>query len=258
VRIRTITIDFWGTLLFDGPASDDRYKRWRLGDFEKILDGIGVRASPAVLDRAYERCGSFLASVWSECRDVPAEAHVRAILDAIDPQLGDRLSPETRAALLDAYARPALMVPPTVDDGARTALETLCSRGYTLAVVSNTMRTPGVTLRKLLERYRLLACFTHTTFSDEVGIRKPAPEIFHLTLRAVGGEPDHAVHVGDDLVLDVQGARAAGMRVIQVSSTAPKGLGFPGPDGVIPRLALLPDAIARLEGETGGETGRRR
>ena len=248
MRIRTITIDFWGTLLFDGPASDDRYKRRRLGDFEKILSGIGVRASAPGLERAYDECGAFLARVWSECRDVPAEAHVRAILDALDPRLADQLSPETKTALLDAYARPALMVPPTVDDGARSALEALCARGYTLAVVSNTMRTPGLALRKLLERYGLLACFTHTTFSDEVGIRKPAPEIFHLTLRAVGGEPEGAVHVGDDLVLDVQGARAAGMRVIQVTSTAPRVLGFPGPDGVIPRLARLPDAIARLEG----------
>jgi HAD superfamily hydrolase (TIGR01509 family) len=248
VKIRTITIDFWGTLLFDGPASDERYKRWRMGDFEKILGGIGVRATPQGLDRAYEKCGSFLARVWSDCRDVPAEAHVRTILDAIDPGLGDRLSPETRTALLDAYAGPALTVPPTVDDGARTALETLCSQGYILAVVSNTMRTPGVTLRKLLERYRLLGCFKHTTFSDEVGIRKPDPEIFHLTLRAVGGEPESAVHVGDDMVLDVHGARAAGMRVIHVSRAAPTALGPPGPDGVIPRLALLPTAIARLGG----------
>jgi putative hydrolase of the HAD superfamily len=151
------------------------------------------------------------------------------------------------AMLTEAYARPALLVPPTVDESARAAFAALTGRGYTLALVSNIMRTPGVTLRRLLEHYGLLRYFRHTTFSDEVGVRKPDPEIFALTLRAVGAEPEGAVHVGDDEVLDVQGARAAGMRVIQVTSDPPRPLGPWGPDGVIPRLGGLPDAIARLE-----------
>jgi len=102
-------------------------------------------------------------------------------------------------------------------------------------------------LRRLLERYRLLGCFRHTTFSDEVGVRKPDPEIFALTLRAVGGDPATAVHVGDDEVLDVQGARAAGMRVIQVTGLSLQALGAPRPDAAIASLAALPDAIARLD-----------
>ena len=134
-----------------------------------------------------------------------------------------------------------------MDGSARAALATLAGHGYTLALVSNIMRTPGVTLRKLLERFGLLGYFRHTTFSDEVGVRKPDPEIFALTLRAVGAGPESAVHVGDDEVLDVQGARAAGMRAIQVTSNAPRALGLLSPDGVIPRLAGLPDAIAQLE-----------
>jgi putative hydrolase of the HAD superfamily len=247
VTIRTVTIDFWGTLLFDGPASDERYRRRRMADFQKILAIAGVGVTAAELDRAYDASGSYLARVWSAHRDVPAEAHVTAVLDAVDPALGATLSPEVRDALLDAYARPALLVPPAVDDGALAALEGLCARGYALAVVSNTMRTPGATLRKLLERYRLLGCFKHTTFSDEVGIRKPDPEIFHLTLRAIGAEPDHAVHVGDDPILDVHGARAAGMRVIQVTSAPLEALGVRGPDAVIPAMAGLPDAIAALD-----------
>jgi putative hydrolase of the HAD superfamily len=109
------------------------------------------------------------------------------------------------------------------------------------------MRTPGATLRKVLARYGLLDCFAHTTFSDEVGVRKPDPAIFALTLRAVGGEPETAVHVGDDAILDVRGAQAAGLRVIQVTSGSRRAAVGPGPDAVIPRLAGLPDAIAELE-----------
>ena len=138
----------------------------------------------AALDNAYDASGSYLGRIWSTRRDVPVQEHVAAILRAVDPALPDRLAPALLRELIEAYSRPILMVPPSVDDGARTALEALRERGYTLALISNTMRTPGVTLRKLLARYRLLDCFAHTTFSDEVGIRKPDPAIFVLTLRA--------------------------------------------------------------------------
>jgi HAD superfamily hydrolase (TIGR01509 family) len=139
------------------------------------------------------------------------------------------------------------MVPPSVDDGARAALERLRGRGIVLALVSNTMRTPGSTLRTLLERLGLLACFAHTTFSDEVGVRKPDRQIFALTLRALGVEPAAAVHVGDDSILDVLGGRAAGLRTILVTSASPKAQGAQRPDAVIRSLATLPDAIAALD-----------
>ena len=248
MKIRTITIDFWGTLLFDGPGSDNRYKRRRMADFEAILKAEGVPATASALDRAYDASGNFLAGVWATYRDVPVDAHVKAIVDAVDPGLYDDLRASARAALIDAYARPALLVPPTVDDGALAALETLCARGYTLAVVSNTMRTPGATLRKLLERFGIAGCFKHATFSDEVGIRKPDPKIFHLTLQAVGGDVESSLHVGDDAVLDVGGARAAGMRAIQVTDAPLRALGVLAPVAVIRSMATLPEAIASLGG----------
>ena len=246
MKVKTITIDLWGTLLFDGPASDNRYKKRRLADFEPLLAATGMPVSAAALDRAYDESGSYLSRIWATHRDVPVDDHVRAILAAVDPGLPRRVPPAMMTALVDAYARPILIVPPAVDDGALAALETLNGGGYTLALVSNIMRTPGATLRRLLERFRLLGYFKHTTFSDEVGIRKPAPEIFQLTLRAVAGEPGTAVHVGDDAILDVQGARAAGMRVIQVISSV-RALGAQRPDLAISRLAELPEAIEQLE-----------
>jgi putative hydrolase of the HAD superfamily len=240
-------VDFWGTLLLDLPSSDNRYKRRRMADFETILGGIGVKATPVALDRAYEDSASFLGRVWSQNKDVPALEHVRAILAAVDPGLPARVPGEAMIALVDAYARPALLVPPSVDEGARPALAQLRARGVIVALVSNTMRTPGAVLRKVLARFGILEHFAHTTFSDEVGIRKPDPEIFALTLRALQVDPASAVHVGDDPILDVLGARRAGLRVIQVTSASLKALGARRPDAVIPSLATLPDAIASLD-----------
>jgi HAD superfamily hydrolase (TIGR01509 family) len=246
VIVRAVTVDFWGTLLVDSPASDDRYRIRRLHAFETILAGAGVRVSAAVLDRAYEASSVYLSRIWAQHRDVPVADHVRAIVGGVDSALPARLPADVLAALIDAYATPALLVPPAVDDGAPKALSALREEGYTLAIVSNTMRTPGATLRRLLDRFGLLRHFAHTVFSDEVGIRKPDPAIFLGALRAIGCEPEAAIHVGDDGVLDVAGARAAGMRVIQVTGASIKALGARRPDAVIPSLSELPDAVARL------------
>ncbi|HET7343305.1 MAG TPA: HAD family hydrolase [Methylomirabilota bacterium] len=245
--MRAVTLDFWGTLLFDPPGSDNRYKRRRMADFETVLGGIGVKASAAALDRAYDDSAGYLARVWADNRDVPVAEHVRAILGALDKGLPARVPGDVLQSLIQAYTRPILLVPPAIDDGARPALERLRGRGIALALISNTMRTPGAVLRTLLERWGVLACFAHTTFSDEVGVRKPDRAIFAEALRALGVEPAAAVHVGDDAVLDVLGARAAGLRTIQVTSASLKALGAQRPDAVIPSLAALPEAIAALE-----------
>ena len=249
MSVRAITVDFWGTILLDPPSSDNRYKARRLRDFENILGGAGVRVSGAALDRAYEASAVHLSRIWAKYRDVPVTDHVRVIVAGVDSRLPGRLPADVLAALVDAYARPALIVPPAVDEGALKALSALRESGYTLALVSNTMRTPGATLRKILERFGLLRCFAHTVFSDEIGIRKPDPAIFLGALRAIGGEPSTAIHVGDDGLLDVGGARAAGMRVIQITNVPLKALGGRRPDAAIPSLSALPDAVAKLASE---------
>jgi len=46
----------------------------------------------------------------------------------------------------------------------------------------------------------------------EFGIGKPDPRIFHEACRRLGCAPGEVLHVGDDLVLDVHGARSAGLQ----------------------------------------------
>jgi putative hydrolase of the HAD superfamily len=247
--IRFVTVDLWGTLFLDPPASDNRYRSSRLTAFDSILRREGRAFSMARLEEAYEDSAGYLRRLWTANRDVPVAEHVRAILRALDRELGETIGADRLDALVHAYTRPALIVPPAFDETARPGLERLRARGVTLALISNTMRTPGAVIRAVLDRAGLLACFAHTTFSDEVGIRKPAPEIFQDTLRRVGGAPAGAVHVGDDAVLDVDGARAAGLRVVQIV-----GRDTPGRPGAADRtitcLGELPEAIVSLETES--------
>ena len=53
-----------------------------------------------------------------------------------------------------------------------------------------------------------------TASSAVVGAAKPAPDVFREALRLAGVEAAEAVHVGDSLEGDVEGARAAGVRAI--------------------------------------------
>lgn len=61
--------------------------------------------------------------------------------------------------------------------------------------------------------------------SEEVGVAKPAPEMFREALRRAGVTPDHAVMLGDSWAADITGARAAGLRVVWFNpeqATAPE------------------------------------
>ncbi len=63
-----------------------------------------------------------------------------------------------------------------------------------------------------LARIGLRAHFRHCLSARECGFAKPAAAIFHDACARLGLAPQHVLHVGDDPLLDVIGARAAGLR----------------------------------------------
>jgi FMN phosphatase YigB (HAD superfamily) len=69
--------------------------------------------------------------------------------------------------------------------------------------------------------------------------------MFRWVLDAAVMEPSGAVHVGDDAVTDVGGARSAGMRAIHfVPDASIRGVEA---DAVLRRFADLPALVARLD-----------
>lgn len=242
--IKGVTIDLWGTLLLDSPAADERYRCERLVRMGEVLAERGIEVPLPVLARGYDESRRQLVKIWRELRDVPVERHVALLLHAVDAALPGRLDADGLAALAWAYASPALDAPPPVDPGAAAALTWLNERGIGVCLVSNTLRTPGTVLRRILKNEGLLDSFTSMVFSDECGIRKPATGIFHEALKRLGVAPQHAVHVGDDIRLDVEGARLANMRVIHLGG----GHAYDGmPDASIQSLNELPAAVDWLE-----------
>ena len=170
---------------------------------------------------------------------------MRVFLEALDPALPAALPPADRAAVDQAYATHVLTHSPVVAAGAIEAIRTLAARGLALAIISNTGRTPGTVLRRLLARAGVLDAFAVLSFSDERGVRKPDAAIFQRTLAEARCEPGSAVHVGDDPLTDVAGARAAGMRALHyVPGDRP---GAEAADAVVRHLGLLPAVVETLD-----------
>ncbi len=63
-----------------------------------------------------------------------------------------------------------------------------------------------------LQRVGLAAFFRASISAREFGVGKPDARIFHAAAGALDLAPEQVLHVGDDTVLDVLGARNAGMQ----------------------------------------------
>lgn len=53
--------------------------------------------------------------------------------------------------------------------------------------------------------------FETLTVSEEVGVKKPNPEIFRYALQKAHATPEESLMIGDEMAVDIDGARAAGI-----------------------------------------------
>ena len=87
------------------------------------------------------------------------------------------------------------------------------ARGYRTAVVTNNVKEYGEGWKRMVPVDDL---FEVIIDSSAVGVRKPNPRIFQLTLDALGGmPPDEAVLV-DDALGNITAAKALGMHAVLV------------------------------------------
>jgi putative hydrolase of the HAD superfamily len=115
-------------------------------------------------------------------------------------------------------------------------LTALAERGVQLAVVSNW----DSRLVRILDALAVTPLVHTVAVSAVEGVRKPGPRIFAQTLERLGVSPEEAIMVGDSLVDDVGGARAAGLTGVLIQRGREPA---PAPEGVhaIRSLAELLD-----------------
>ncbi len=189
---------------------------------------------PSVPDIVLAVCAERGLPITRECLDrhLPAaEAHLRGLVRANPITWSDNatigstwtsyftelLRPCLRvdAAELAAAARHAQRV---FDDASSYALfpdvfpvlTILRERGLTLGVISDW----GIGLGLILRHLDLVRFFDFAVVSASLRMAKPNPGLFETALRRADAIPDYAVHIGDSYILDVLGARAAGITPI--------------------------------------------
>jgi phosphoglycolate phosphatase len=126
-----------------------------------------------------------------------------------------------------------------------SVLDGLGADGCRLAVCTNKLEFLSV---RLLEELKLSHHFVAICGQDTFGVQKPDPEMLRQTILRAGGEPTHAIMVGDSEI-DVRTSRAAAVSVIAVDfgySEVP--IATLNPDRLISSFAELPAAIAEIEG----------
>lgn len=236
-----VTFDFWETLVQDTPENLVRASARRVQSLAELLASAGCAHPSDAVEAAHERCWTLMTErFWTTDREPTIQDQVRLFFECLESGICERLDAASFARAVDAYGTPALEYPPGPMPGAVEALRALSARGIRLGIVSNTGRTPGVVLRRILERHDMLRYFDTVaiTYSDEVGFRKPDARIFARALDALKVEPARALHVGDNPDADVVGARRVGMRAAHYTF----GGATPSPvaDLIVHDLADLP------------------
>ncbi len=210
--------------------------------YGRIFADDGARFTPLELRNA-------LTATWIEIqREKPGDRYggvrgepefwrdflrrVRLLLD------GGPLSEEAFGRLALHFRQPGVWA---VYEDVRPTLDGLAARGIPLAVVSNW----DSHLPRLLEEQDLSRYFRTVSVSAIEETGKPGAEIFRRTCERMGVEAAEALHVGDSLRDDFEGARAAGLQALLLDRRGDHR-------DVAERIVSLAEIPARLEPPPGG------
>ena len=225
----------WGETLVHFEWDDELLAEGHAAGLEAL--GREEEAEEFTRRFAEERLPALLAE--GAAGHVDYEAELRALLGEVTDDELDRFLDAEHEAWRPAHA---------LVDTAHALLETLRDRKLRLAVVANTWPDPARLVRRDLEELGVADRVDRIVLSGEVGVRKPAPEIFELALAQLGLDPLEALFVGDRLADDVAGAAAVGMATAQALWFRADEGGEVEPDF----LAFTPADVLTAEKRLGG------
>lgn len=217
--------------------------------------------------------GQRMLDAWAEVSEREYDRFLTGLVD-FDQMLVERmtavvgvLDPAGRQALdpveLERIRNESIFTHYRPYDDVLPALSRLRIAGVPIGVVSN---SDGAYQRRKLAAAGLGDLVPGAVFSGDVGVAKPAPEIFRAGAAGLGLAPEQVVYVGDRWTTDILGALSAGLAAVWVNRP-----GLPRPMDAAdqlsstasgaPRLAELTD-LGTLDAELAsallaGRTGRR-
>ena len=153
-----------------------------------------------------------------------------AVVAVLDPRGEQHLD----AAALERLRNESIFGHYRPYDDVPAALARLRTAGVRVGVVSN---SDGDYQRRKLAAAGLGELVAGAVFSGDVGVAKPAPEIFLAGAAGLGLPPDRVVYVGDRWATDAMGALSAGLAAVWVNR---------------PLLSRPPDAAEQLRAVSSG------
>jgi putative hydrolase of the HAD superfamily len=178
-----------------------------------VFAEFGIRVEEAelrkALDETYRAGGEYVEGPFEATRQASYQrlkAFDTQVLAALgQPEPPDEFFRSVEAAFAERSAW-------WVFDDVPAALSSLAESGFRLAVISNWAWSAP----ELLHTLELARHFEALVISDRVGYLKPHRLIFEHSLELMGVTPDRAVHVGDSVRADVEGARGTGIRPVLI------------------------------------------
>jgi HAD superfamily hydrolase (TIGR01509 family) len=235
---RAVLIDALGTLVALAPPAP------RL--VAALRERHGLELDPAQAEQAVAREMTYYREHHQEACDEHSLAELRRrcaqVLAAELPErvvaLGEQELVELLLASLHFSAQ----------EDAERSLQALRESGLKLIAVSNW----DCSLPAIFDRIGLGGSLDGVVTSGALGVRKPDVRIFAAALELAGVAASAAVHVGDSIANDVQGALGAGIAAVLLrrpsKGTADTGAACDPPEGVpvISTLDELPNVIQPL------------
>lgn len=208
MSIKAVSFDFWSTLF----VLNEEKKSWLLvrERMLKTLVDYNIKIkSEDLLDCFQKAMEVTLDKQENQGLEFPPEEQLTYILSCI------KVEPvqEMFDRLYEVYTQSLLDLPPRLMEGAAELVNDLVQT-YPLALICNTGRTPGTVIREIMRRNGIVEQFKVLHFSNELGIAKPNPNIFKQTLAKLGLPAEQVVHIGDNPLTDVWGAKNVGMKAI--------------------------------------------
>jgi len=228
---KAVFFDAGHTLLYAHPDLGTVYA--------EATAGFGVRLDPARFAETFVPVFQETTRIYANT-STASDAQDVAMWRDITRRIYDRLPPLSSIpfdrwfeTLYHRFGSPEVW---RFYDDVVSSLRDFRSRGLKIGVVSNW----DTRLKTISDGLGLTPLVDFIVISAEVGVRKPDPGIFLEALDRAGVRADEALHVGDLLEEDVEGARRAGVRAVLIDRKRRITAGaFPADVRVVTSLAEL-------------------
>jgi len=247
-NIQAVTFDLWDTIIVDDSDEPKRTAKgllskyltrrelvWKFLKKHESINKEEVDASYAATDAAFRK-------VWYD-HNVTWQVDER--LEIVLKGVGRTLPQEEMAELVRLHEEMELEIQPDLAPGIVKAIKELHGK-YKLGVISDTIFSSGVVLRKLLQANDIEQYFDVFIFSDEMGYSKPDSRVFTAAAKGLGVDITTIVHVGDRNAKDIKGPQGLGAKGIYTTVVNDRGSSETSADAICRDYANLVEVVDSL------------